>query len=156
MEAPVEDSFTPTQILLVEDNADDIEITQRAFTKSRVANELVVVRDGEEALELLFSRRSKGLARPDLVLLDVNLPKVTGIEVLEKIRATEELATMPVIMLTASDRNEDVMKSYELGANTYIQKPVEFSKFVRALEVLGEYWILVAKLPPKGGLGGDS
>jgi two-component system response regulator len=149
----MEGGFTPVQILLVEDNPDDVEITKRAFTKSRVANDLTIVRDGQEALDYLFGRGAYAhrgeTQQPDLVLLDVNLPKMNGIEVLEKIRNSRELAILPVVMLTASAREEDIVKSYQLGSNTYIQKPVEFSKFVHALEILSEYWIVVAKLPQK-------
>jgi CheY-like chemotaxis protein len=135
------------KILLVEDNPDDVLITQRALAKSRVANELHVVRDGQEALEFLFAPGDDAVTRPDLILLDLNLPRVNGIEVLEQIRQSEDLAVIPVIMLTASDREEDIVRSYRLGSNTYIQKPVEFAKFLHALEVLGQYWIVIAKLP---------
>jgi CheY-like chemotaxis protein len=136
--------FKPARILLVEDNPDDVLITQRALTRSRVANELHVARDGQEALDYLFGDHP----RPDLILLDVNLPRANGIEVLTKIRSDEHLSVIPVIMLTASDREEDVVRSYTLGSNTYIQKPVHFEAFLHALEVLGEYWIVIAKLPP--------
>jgi CheY-like chemotaxis protein len=138
-------SFKPVQILLVEDNPDDILITQRALKTSRVANELHIARDGQEAIERLFGANR---LRPDLILLDVNLPRANGMEVLAKIRSDDELGVIPVIMLTASDREEDIVNSYELGSNTYIQKPVEFEKFLHALNVLGEYWIVIAKLPP--------
>ena len=142
-------AFKPVQILLVEDNPDDVEITKRALAKSRVANELHVVRDGQDALDFVFHRGEFGAAqRPDLILLDVNLPRVNGMEVLESIRTDERTSVIPVIMLTASDREEDVVKSYKLGSNTYIQKPVEFAKFLTALDVLGQYWIVIAKLPP--------
>ncbi|HEX5478645.1 MAG TPA: response regulator [Dehalococcoidia bacterium] len=141
------DSYKPVKILLVEDNPDDVLITQRALAKSRVANELHVVRDGQEALEFLFAPGDDAVTRPDLILLDLNLPRVNGIEVLEQIRQSEDLAVIPVIMLTASDREEDIARSYRLGSNTYIQKPVEFAKFLHALEVLGQYWIVIAKLP---------
>lgn len=142
-------AFKPVQILLVEDNPDDVEITKRALAKSRVANELHVVRDGQDALDFVFNRGEFGAAqRPDLILLDVNLPRVNGMEVLESIRTDERTSVIPVIMLTASDREEDVVKSYKLGSNTYIQKPVEFAKFLTALDVLGQYWIVIAKLPP--------
>jgi two-component system, response regulator len=142
-------SFKPVHLLLVEDNPDDVMITQRALKRSRVTNDLSVCRDGQEALDFLLHRGiwSGNTARPDLILLDVNLPKVNGMDVLQQIRSTPELSLIPVIMLTASDREEDVVKSYRLGSNTYIQKPVEFDKFLHALEVLGEYWIVVAKLP---------
>ena len=146
-------SFQPVQILLVEDNPDDVEITTRALTKSRIANTLHVVRDGQEALDFLLREgayaRQQDLCHPDLVLLDLNLPRVNGIQVLDRIRADTALARLPVIMLTASSREEDIVRSYESGANTFIQKPVEFDKFVHALEVIGEYWLLIAKLPPK-------
>ncbi len=141
----------PVQILLVEDNPDDVEITRRAFRKGRVANDLHVVRDGQEALDFLYRKGDFGIdtPRPDLILLDLNLPKVNGIEVLQKIKSRDGLSTIPVIVLTISGREEDIIKSYELAANTYIEKPVEFDKFVRAMEVLGEYWFLIAELPPR-------
>ena len=142
-------NYKPVQILLVEDNPDDVLITQRALTKSHVANDLHVVRDGQEAVDFLFRRPPFGpdTPRPDLVLLDVNLPRLNGMEVLELIRHDDALAATPVIMLTASNRDEDVVRSYKLGSNTYIQKPVEFQKFLEALEVLGRYWIVIATLP---------
>lgn len=142
-------TFKPVQILLVEDNPDDVAITRRALARSRVANDLHVVRDGQEALDFIFHKGALAEApRPDLILLDVNLPKVNGMEVLQAIRQDERTTVIPVIMLTASDREEDVVKSYKLGSNTYIQKPVEFAKFLAALDVLGQYWIVIAKLPP--------
>jgi two-component system response regulator len=147
----------PAEILLVEDNPDDVEITLRAFRKVRVANRVQVVRDGQEALDLLFRRGDHegrtDVPQPDLVLLDLNLPKLNGLEVLEKIRSSDECSMIPVIMLTVSERQEDIQRSYDLGANTYITKPVDFAKFVRATEILGEYWLIIAKLPPKVGRG---
>jgi len=143
--------FTPAEILLVEDNPDDVEITLRAFRKVHVDSRVHVVRDGQEALDLLFRKGEHSdraeVAKPDLILLDLNLPKVNGPEVLEKIRASDELSTMPVIVLTVSEREEDIQRSYELGANTYITKPVDFAKFVHATEILGEYWMVIARLP---------
>ena len=143
-------SFKPVQILLVEDNPDDVLITRRALERSRVANDLHVARDGREALDFIFREGDCGqnTPRPDLILLDVNLPKANGMEVLSRVRANTETSFIPVIMLTSSDRDEDVVKSYTLGSNTYIQKPVEFEKFLHALDVLGEYWIVIATLPP--------
>jgi CheY-like chemotaxis protein len=143
-------TFKPAQILLVEDNPDDVLITRRALERSRVANDLHVARDGQEAIDFVFREGEFGAdtPRPDLILLDVNLPKVNGMEVLSRIRANTKTAFIPVIMLTASDREEDVVKSYKLGSNTYIQKPVEFEKFLHALDVLGQYWIVIATLPP--------
>jgi CheY-like chemotaxis protein len=143
--------LNPAEILLVEDNPDDVEITLRAFRKVHVASRVHVVRDGQEALDLLFRKGEHSdraeVAKPDLILLDLNLPKVNGPEVLEKIRASDELSTMPVIVLTVSEREEDIQRSYELGANTYITKPVDFAKFVHATEILGEYWMVIARLP---------
>jgi CheY-like chemotaxis protein len=146
-------SLKAAEILLVEDNLDDVEITLRAFRKARVANTVHVVRDGQEALDFLFREGDHGdradAPQPDVILLDLNLPKVNGLEVLEKIRASDGLSTIPVIVLTVSERQEDVNKSYKLGANTFITKPVDFEKFAHAMEVLGEYWMVIAKLPPK-------
>ena len=138
--------FRPVEILLVEDNLDDVAIAERAFSRSEVVSRLTVARDGQEVLDLLL-HRSSAAPRPDLVLLDVNLPKRNGLEVLAAIRRTRELATMPVVMLTASGRQEDVSSSYRLGANSYIQKPVVFERLTRTLEVLGQYWFEVATLP---------
>jgi CheY-like chemotaxis protein len=144
-------ALKPVQILLVEDNPDDVEITRRAFRKGRVANDLHVVRDGQEALDFLYRESGFGIdtPRPDLILLDLNLPKVNGIEVLQKIKTRDGLSTIPVIVLTVSDREEDIITSYKLAANTYIQKPVQFDKFVDAMEALGEYWFVIAELPPR-------
>ncbi len=143
--------FRAIQVLIVEDNPDDVEITRRAFRKSQMASELLVARDGQEVIDLLVEGRpDPGMARtprPDLVLLDINLPKVNGLEVLERIRASERLAAIPVVMLSASDRDEDVLRSYRLGANSYIQKPVSFDRFLETLTVLAEYWFEVATLP---------
>jgi two-component system response regulator len=146
-------SLKPAEILLVEDNLDDVEITLRAFRKVRVANTVHVVRDGQEALDFLFRDGGHGdradAPQPDVILLDLNLPKVNGLEVLDKIRASDGLSTIPVIVLTVSEQQQDVHKSYKLGANTFITKPVDFEKFVHAMEILGEYWMVIAKLPPK-------
>ena len=148
-----EQSLRPAEILLVEDNPDDVEITLRAFRKVRLANTLHVVRDGQEALDFLFregdySDRADA-PQPDVILLDLNLPKVSGLEVLEKVKASDGLSSIPVIVLTVSEQQEDVRESYKVGANTYITKPVDFEKFVHAMEILGEYWMVIARLPPK-------
>jgi len=140
------------QILLVEDNLDDVTILRRALDRGRVPSELHVVRDGEEAVNVLFAGQdAEGHAVPhlDLVLLDINTPRLNGFEVLQRIKEDDELCTLPVVMLTVSARSEDVTRAYRLGANTYVQKPVEFKQFVRLIEILGEYWFEVAKLPPK-------
>jgi two-component system response regulator len=143
--------YKALQVLLVEDNPDDVEITRRAFEKTRAVSDLTIVRDGRQALDLLLGEGQyadgESPPRPDLVLLDVNLPKVNGFEVLQQIRSHEEIAMIPVIMLTASVREEDVLRAYQLGANSYIQKPLVFDTFLRVLGVLGEYWLEVATLP---------
>jgi two-component system response regulator len=135
--------FHRATILIAEDNLDDIEITRRAFSRRRLSCDLVVARDGEEALNLLCEQPRV----PDLVLLDINLPRLSGLQVLERIRANQRFAAMPIIMLSASAREEDVRESYEKGANTYIQKPVVFEQFLEALAVLETYWFNVARLP---------
>jgi CheY-like chemotaxis protein len=148
----ISDNFQPIKILLVEDNVQDIEITQRAFAKGRVRNELTVVRDGEEAIEYLYHRGKyqdpATSPRPGMILLDLNLPKVGGLEVLQQIKKDDQLKQIPVIVLTVSQREEDVVRSYDLGVNTYIQKPVEFDNFMRVVNAVHEYWILIATLPP--------
>lgn len=142
----------PVKILLVEDRLQDIEITRRAFAKGRMKIDLIVVRDGQEALDYLrhhgkYTDRAAS-PRPGMILLDLNLPKVGGMEVLLQVKKDEALKTIPVIVLTASPREEDVAGAYRLGVNTYIQKPVEFDTFVRVVNALQEYWVNVASLPP--------
>ena len=148
----IEENVKPVKILLVEDNIQDVEITRRAFAKGRVKNELIVVRDGEEALDYLYRRGSYqdplSSPRPGLILLDLNLPKVGGLDVLKKIKQDEDLKSIPVIVMTVSPREADVIRSYDLGVNTYIQKPVEFDNFLRVVVTFNDYWILIATLPP--------
>ncbi len=143
-------NLKPVQILLVEDNPDDVTITLRALSKSTVPNDLAIARDGQEAIDFVLRAGPYGpdTPRPDLVLLDINLPKVNGIDVLARIRRDPATSLIPVIMLTASSRDADVARSYRLGSNTYIQKPVEFDSFLHALEVLGQYWFVIATRPP--------
>lgn len=146
------DDVRPITILLVEDNLQDIEITRRAFAKGRVRNDVMVVRDGEEALDYLY-RRGKfqdpnASPRPGMILLDLNLPKVGGLEVLQQIKKDESLRKIPVIVLTVSQREQDIVRSYDLGVNTYIQKPVEFDNFMRVVNTIHNYWVLIATLPP--------
>lgn len=147
------DGRKPAQILLVEDNPDDVEITRRAFRRGGVATDLHVVRDGQEALDFLFREGDYGggndTPQPDLILLDLNLPRVNGLEVLERIRASDGLSVIPVIMLTVSEREEDVLDAYQLGSNAYITKPVELERFMHAIEVLEEHWCVIASLPPR-------
>jgi CheY-like chemotaxis protein len=141
--------LTAIKLLLVEDNPDDVEIAVRALRKSRPINDIRVVRDGEEALSLLFRDGDQDLDtfRPDLILLDLNLPKVSGFDVLDRIKTSDELSSIPVIVLTVSEREGDIARAYQLGANTYITKPVDFDKFTHAIDTLWEYWMVIAKLP---------
>lgn len=136
-------------ILLVEDNPDDVRLTRRAFSRSNIANELVVMRDGVEALEFLLDSAGNSPARlPAVVLLDVKLPKMDGLELLKRIRADLRLKRMPVVMLTSSKEDQDVLASYDLGANSYIRKPVDFDQFTNAVHQLGLYWLLLNEPPP--------
>lgn len=133
----------PKTILLVEDNADDEQLTLRAMRQSDIPNIIRVARDGAEALDKLFGVSQDYL--PDLVLLDLKLPKVNGLEVLQKIRANEITRTLPVVILTSSDEERDIVESYELGANSYIRKPVDFDQFIDAVRQLGLYWLSMNK-----------
>lgn len=141
----------PVEILLVEDNIQDVEIAQRALERVKAANHLHVVRDGQEALDYLRHQgkfqNPASSPRPGMILLDLNLPKVGGIEVLRQIKEDLSLRSIPVIVLTVSSREEDIVRSYEMGANTYIQKPVEFEGFVKIINTIHEYWMTTASLP---------
>ncbi len=132
-------------ILLVEDNAADITLTEMAFEESKVANPLVVARDGKEALDLLYGPSP---IRPQLVLLDLKLPKIDGLEVLQRIRAEPSTKLLPVIILTSSAEEQDLINGYSFGANSYIRKPVDFSQFVGAVKQLGLYWLVLNQPPP--------
>jgi CheY-like chemotaxis protein len=135
------------EILLVEDNPDDVELTRLAFDEARVANTIVVVGDGAEALDYLFARGAYAhrdpAALPSVVLLDLNLPKIDGREVLQAIRSNELTRTLPVVVLTTSTEPFDVEASYALGVNSYIQKPVDFEQFVWAVKQVGLYWLVL-------------
>ena len=131
-------------ILLVEDNPDDVELTLRVLKTHHIANEVLVARDGVEALELLFGTPEKPAGRmPTVVLLDLKLPKLDGLEVLRRIRAEPATACLPVVIMTTSREERDVVASYELGANSYVQKPVGFEAFAEAVRFLGLYWLLL-------------
>jgi len=136
----------PIDILLVEDDENDILITKRAFTKHCLSNRLYVVRDGEEALDFIYHRGGyqdpESAPRPGLVLLDINMPKMNGIEVLGKLKSDPGYKMIPIVMLTTSKRDQDKIESYNLGVNSYIIKPVDFTKFVDAIATINLYWEL--------------
>jgi CheY-like chemotaxis protein len=138
-------------ILLVEDNPHDLELTLIALSKSQLANEVVVVRDGAEALDYLnrrgeFAERPAG--NPAVILLDLKLPKVDGLEVLKEIRNTDSLKSVPVVMLTSSKEEQDVVRSYAMGVNAYVVKPVDFAEFLKAIADLGIFWAVLNEPPP--------
>lgn len=138
-------------ILLVEDNPADVKITQRAVKESGLQVDLIVVRDGQEAVDYLLRQgphATPAWRSPDLILLDLNLPRLNGKEVLERVRATSQFKTVPVIVLTTSRRQEDVRDMYAAGANTYIEKPTDFARFVQVLQTIQSYWLDTALLPP--------
>jgi two-component system response regulator len=135
-------------ILLVEDNPDDEALTLRAFKKSDIISEVVVARDGAEALAYLFHGDGDDAPRPALVLLDLNLPKIGGLEVLRRMRADARTELIPVVVLTSSKLEEDVLQSYRNGANAYVRKPVKFAEFVDAVRTIGVFWLLLNKPAP--------
>jgi len=139
-------------ILLVEDNPDDVELTLRAFRKNNIANKIIVASDGVEALDYLFCR---GLYAerdprdcPRLILLDLKMPRMDGLQVLERLRAEEQTSLLPVVILTSSKEEQDMISGYKSGANSYVRKPVDFNKFVEAVHQIGLYWLLINE-PPK-------
>jgi CheY-like chemotaxis protein len=139
-------------ILLVEDNPDDEALTTRALKKANLRNAIVVARDGVEALDYLFGTGAHAgrdaNALPQVVLLDIKLPKIDGLEVLRRLRADERTALLPVVILTSSSEEQDMIDGYRLGANSYVRKPVDFGHFADAVRQLGLYWVLVNELPP--------
>ena len=136
-------------ILLIEDNPDDETLTLRALKKNNISNEVVVAHDGAEALELLFSTgNGNGHTPPALVLLDLKLPKVDGLEVLRRVRADARTRLLPVVILTTSREEQDLANGYQLGANSYIRKPVDFGQFTEAVRQLGLYWLVLNEAPP--------
>ena len=140
-------------ILLVEDNPDDVELTLRALKKYNVSNEISVARDGAEALDYLFATGSYAerdvTNMPAVILLDLKLPKVDGLEVLQRMRADERTKLIPVVVLTSSKEERDMVNSYKLGANSYVQKPVDFNQFIEAAQQLGLYWLVINEPPPQ-------
>ena len=138
-------------ILLVEDNRDDEALTLRAFQKNKITNPIIVARSGEEALDFLFgtgAHTGRDVSiRPLVMLLDLNLPRIDGLEVLRRVRANPHTKLLPVVVLTSSKEDEDVLTSYSLGANSYVRKPVSFGEFADAVRILGLFWLL-ANVPP--------
>jgi two-component system response regulator len=142
-------------ILLVEDNADDEVLTIRSLRNSNVANDIAVARDGAEALDYLFAAGAYSNRDPEdlptIVILDLKLPKIDGLEVLRRIRANQRTRLLPVVILTSSDEQKDLVESYSLGANGYVRKPVDFGDFSEAVRQLGVYWLLINEGPPGSG-----
>lgn len=141
-------------ILLVEDNPNDVVLTRRALKRANIANDLIVVGDGVEALEYLLGKDGKGCnpdKMPVVVLLDLKLPKVDGLEVLRRLRATDTCKLLPVVILTSSSEERDMVESYKLGANSYVRKPVKFDEFAEAVRQLGLYWLVLNQPPPSLG-----
>jgi two-component system, response regulator len=139
-------------ILLVEDSPDDVELARRAFEKSHTANTMVVARDGAEALEYLFATGAHAgrdaMIVPEVVLLDLKLPRIDGLEVLRRMRADERTRRIPVVILTSSNEEQDVIRGYDLGANSFVRKPVDFAHFFAAAQQLGFYWLVLNESPP--------
>jgi two-component system response regulator len=138
-------------ILLVEDNPDDVKLTLRAFKRNNMLNPIVVARDGVEALDFLFARGAyaerAGKPPPTIVILDLKLPKLDGLEVLRAMRADERTKFIPVVILTSSKEQQDLMQGYALGANSYVRKPVDFTEFMEAVRILGIYWLMTNQTP---------
>lgn len=145
------DTGEPVHILLVEDNPGDVRLTREAFREGRINNDLHVVSDGEAALDYLHQRGEYESAQtPDLILLDLNIPRLDGLELLERIRDDPELSHLPVVVLTSSEAEEDVIKSYELHSNAYLTKPVNHREFVDLVRTFEEFWFELVRFPPKG------
>jgi two-component system response regulator len=139
----------PGKILLVEDNPDDVALTLRALKSHNIRNEVVVAQDGVQALDYLFGAEGSSAAeQPAVVLLDLKLPRVNGLEVLKRIRAEDRTRLLPVVILTSSDEERDLIDGYSLGANSYVRKPVDFVEFTEAVKQLGLYWLLMNQAPP--------
>jgi two-component system response regulator len=144
---------TSKTILLVEDNPDDEKLTLRAFKRNNMLNPIAVARDGVEALDFLFARgvyaECAAMPLPQLIILDLKLPKLDGLGVLKALRGDERTRLIPVVILTSSKEEQDLVQSYALGANSYVRKPVDFAEFVEAVRVLGIYWLMTNQTPPE-------
>ncbi len=145
----------PKPILLVEDNPDDVKLTMRAFNKNRLLNPVLLAKDGREALDILFGEgdcAGQAPVCPQVILLDLKLPKIGGLEVLRRVRADDRTRTIPVVILTSSQQEEDLVTGYQLGANSYIRKPVDFEQFVEAARLIGTYWLALNEpIPDRKG-----
>jgi CheY-like chemotaxis protein len=142
----------PIEILLVEDDPGDVRLTREALKEGKVRNSLTVARDGVEALQILRREGAHAkAARPDVILLDLNLPRMDGREVLKAIKSDEKLKRIPVVVLTTSNADEDVVKSYELQANCYVTKPIDLDQFMKVVKTISEFWLEVVRLPPDQG-----
>ncbi len=140
----METKFRPIEILLVEDNPGDVKLTQMALENAKVINNLHVVNNGKEALEFLFDQKQ---IKPDIVLLDLNLPIIDGREVLKKIKEDTNLKRTPVVILTSSKAEEDIIKTYDLHANCYITKPIDLEQFLNVIKTIEDFWLTIVKLP---------
>ena len=144
--------MVPKSILLVEDNLDDVDLTLHALKKNRIKNEVVVAYDGAEALDYLFGTGKYAgrdlMIMPTVILLDLKLPKIDGLEVLRRLRANKRTSLLPVVILTSSKEEQDILKGYSLGVNSYVRKPVDFNQFAEAVSHLGLYWLLLNEIPP--------
>ncbi len=141
-------------IVLAEDNANDVELTLAALREHHVINEVVVVRDGAEPLDYLYKRNryaNRVTGNPALLLLDLKMPKVDGLEVLRQVKSTPALKTIPVVVLTSSREEQDLVRTYDLGVNAYVVKPIDFHEFMDAVKMLGGFWAVINETPPNGG-----
>ncbi|MEW6087820.1 MAG: response regulator [bacterium] len=145
-----ENHVNPIEILLVEDNPADVRLTIETLKEEKICNNVHVVSDGEEALDFLHRRgKYSNAVRPDLILLDLNLPRIDGREVLREIKESDKLKMIPVVVLTVSKAEEDIIKSYKLHANCYITKPIDLAQFVKVAKAVQDFWLTIVKLPPK-------
>jgi len=144
------DADKEVEILLVEDNLGDVVLTKEALKEGKIRNNLSVARDGIEAMEFLRRQGAyAGAPRPDLILLDLNMPRMNGAEVLAEVKADPDLKTIPVVMLTTSAADQDIINAYELNANCYVTKPVDFDQFMKVVQTIDQFWLTIVKLPPR-------
>ncbi|MBF0573127.1 MAG: response regulator [Desulfamplus sp.] len=137
------------KILLIEDNSSDIELTKRAFKKNNISNEIVVMEDGQDALDYLLSPSKSPEHLPELILLDLKLPRIDGLEVLKRIRSDNRTKQLPIVVLTSSKEEQDIVAAYDNGANSYIRKPVDFKQFTESIRILSTYWLILNERPPR-------